>query len=111
MIQINGNYTNFNSQTTVGFGSSDIVVKQVFVISPTLLMVNVSVNPQAQLTSTTVTVTTGLQTATLTLGMQIGTSNPNQISLHAPITNAKPAWAACLPRAPPLSTKPTCRKI
>jgi hypothetical protein len=89
MIQINGSNTNFLSgQTTVGFGSSDIVVKQVFVNSPTWLIVNVSVNPQAPLTSTSVTVTTGLQTATLTLGMQIGPSNPNQISLRAPITNA-----------------------
>ena len=88
MIQINGSNTNFDSQTTVGFGSSDIVVKQVFPISPTLLIVNVSVSAQAPLTSTSVTVTTGLQTATLTLGMQIGPANPNQISMRAPITNS-----------------------
>jgi hypothetical protein len=89
MIQINGSNTNFLAgETTVGFGSSDIVVKQVFVNSPTWLVVNISVSPQAPLTSTTVTVTTGLQTATLTLGMQIGPSNPNQISMRAPITNA-----------------------
>jgi hypothetical protein len=94
MIQINGSNTNFLSgQTTVGFGSSDIVVKQVFVNSPTWLIVNVSVNPQAPLTSTTVTVTTGLQTATLTLGMQIGPSNPNQISMRAPVTNAQTGLA------------------
>ncbi len=89
MIQITGSNTNFLSgQTTVGFGSSDVVVKQVFVSSPTLLMVNVSVNPNAPVTSTTLTVTTGLQTATQTLGMQIVSPNPGQISMHAPITNA-----------------------
>jgi Matrixin len=88
-IQINGNNTNFSSQaTTVGFGSSDIVVKQIFVVSPSLLMVNVSVNPSAPLTATTVTVTTGLQTATLSLGMQILAANPNQISMRAPVLNA-----------------------
>lgn len=88
MIQINGNNTNFNSQTVVGFGSSDVVVKQVFVINPGLLQVNVSVNPQAPPTATTVTVTTGLQTATETLYVQVLAANPNQISLHAPVTNA-----------------------
>lgn len=88
MIQINGNNTNFNSQTVVGFGSSDVVVKQVFVINPGLLQVNVSVNPQAPPTATTVTVTTGLQTAAETLYVQVLAANPNQISLHAPVTNA-----------------------
>lgn len=89
MIQITGSNTNFLSgQTIVGFGSSDVIVKQVFVISPTLLVANVSVNPNAPVTSTTLTVTTGLQTATQTLGMQIVSPNPGQISMHAPITNA-----------------------
>ncbi|HTB14575.1 MAG TPA: matrixin family metalloprotease [Bryobacteraceae bacterium] len=94
MIQINGNYTNFlNGQTTVGFGTSDIVVKQVFVLSSNLLWVNVSVNAQAPSTSTSVTVTTGLQTATLPLGIQIGTPNPSLTSLRAPITNAQTGLA------------------
>ena len=88
MVQINGNNTNFNAQTAVGFGSSDIVVKQIFVIGPGLLQVNVSVNPQAPPTAATVTVTTGLQTATQTLYVQILAANPNQISLHAPVINA-----------------------
>ena len=89
MVQINGNNTNFlNGQPVVGFGSSDIVVKQIFVIGPGLLQVNVSVNPQAPPTATTVTVTTGMQTATETLYVQVLAANPNQISLHAPVINA-----------------------
>jgi hypothetical protein len=95
MIQISGTNTNFLSGvTTVGFGTSDIVVKQVFVITPTSLWVNVSVNPQAApLTVTNVTVTTGLQIATFSpdlgtgAGVQILQANPGQISMHAPITN------------------------
>jgi len=86
MVQITGSNTNFNSQTTVGFGTSDIVVKQVFVNSPTWLIVNVSVSPSAPLTSTVLTVTTGLQIATQTI--QIGAPNPSQITLRAPITSA-----------------------
>ena len=99
MIQITGSNTNFNSQTTVGFGTSDIVVKQVFVSPPTSLIVNVSVSPQAPLTSTSLTVTTGLQTATSSPdlgtgpGLQIGPSNPNQVSLRAPIVNANTGLA------------------
>jgi hypothetical protein len=94
MIQINGFNTNFNSQTTVGFGTSDIVVKQVFVTPPNLLWVNISVNPLAAApTSTSVTVTTGLQIATLTLGMQIVAPNAGQITMHAPITNAQTGLA------------------
>jgi hypothetical protein len=88
LVQINGLNTNFSpGQTQVGFGSSDIVVKQVFVLNSGLLQVNVSVNPGAPPTAATVTVTTGLQTATATLGMQIAAANPNQISMHAPVTN------------------------
>ncbi len=88
LVQINGLNTNFSpGQTLVGFGSSDIVVKQVFVLNSGLLQVNVSVNPGAPPTAATVTVSTGLQTATATLGMQIAAANPNQISMHAPVTN------------------------
>ncbi len=94
MIQINGNYTNFASgQTIVGFGTTDIVVKQVFVISPTSLWANVSVSPQAPATQTSVTVTTGLQIATLTLGLQIGAATPGVTTLRAPITNAQTGLA------------------
>lgn len=89
LVQINGVNTNFRSgQTVVGFGSSDIVVKQIFVIGPGLLQVNVAVSPLAPPTATTVTVTTGLQTASAPLGIQTLGANPNQISLHAPVTNA-----------------------
>jgi hypothetical protein len=89
MIQITGSNTNFQTgQTIVGFGTSDMLVKQIFVISPTLLMVNASVNPQAPPTVTNLTVTTGLQFATETLGIQIVAANPNQASMHAPIVNA-----------------------
>jgi hypothetical protein len=94
-IQIVGSNTNFLSQTPiVGFGSSDIVVKQVFTVSATELLVNVEVNSAAPVTIANVTVTTGLQTATFSAdlgtgaGLQIATPIPNQISLIAPVLNA-----------------------
>ena len=94
MITINGNNTNFNSQSVVGFGSSDIVVKQVFVMNPLQLLVNVSVNSQAPLAISNLTVTTGLQIATFSptlgtgAGMQIAAMSPGQITLQTPIVNA-----------------------
>jgi len=95
MIKIIGSNTNFNAQTPiVGFGSSDIVVKQVFTVSATELLVNVEVNSAAPITIANVTVTTGLQTATFSAdlgtgaGLQIATPIPNQISLIAPVLNA-----------------------
>jgi hypothetical protein len=94
-IEIDGNNTNFvNGQTVVGFGSSDIVVKQVFVVNPLLLYVDVSVNPNAPLETTNVTVTTGLQIATFAVdlgtgtGSQIIASNPSLVTLRTPVLNA-----------------------
>ncbi|HVO98499.1 MAG TPA: matrixin family metalloprotease [Bryobacteraceae bacterium] len=94
-VRIDGDNTNFvNGQTVVGFGSSDIVVKQVYVVNPLLLFADISVNSAAPLATTNVTVFTGLQTATYAAdlgtgtGMQIAVSSPNQISLRAPVTNA-----------------------
>ncbi len=94
-IEIDGNSTNFTSgQTLVGFGSSDIVVKQVFVVTPGVVLVDVSVNANAPLETTNVTVTTGLQIATFAVdlgsgtGAQISAPNTNLVSLHAPVLNA-----------------------
>jgi hypothetical protein len=95
MLKIIGSNTNFDAQTPiVGFGSSDIVVKQVFTVSATELLVNVEVNSAAPVTVTNVTVTTGLQTATFSqdlgtgTGLPIASPVPNQISLVAPVLNA-----------------------
>jgi hypothetical protein len=88
VIQISGNNTNFNSQTTVGFGSSDIVVKQIFLVNPGLLQVNISVNAQAPSTTSSVTVTTGLQSTTQTLYFQITAPVPNQVTMRAPVLDA-----------------------
>lgn len=89
MIQVEGDNATFNNSAmpTLGFGSSDLVVKQAYVVSPTELLLNVSVNPAAQATPSDVTLTNGLQSITLPLQMQVLAANPNQIGLHAPVTN------------------------
>jgi hypothetical protein len=87
-VEISGTNTNFvQGQTVVGFGSSDITVTQVWVVSPGLLRMNISVNPSAAVVLTTVSVSSGLQLATQTTAFQILAANPQQISLRTPILN------------------------
>jgi hypothetical protein len=88
MIQITGYNTNFvDGQVVVGFGSSDITVKHVWVVSPGLMLLNVSVSPTAASGTTMITVASGLQQATLTSAFQIGGPVAGQTSLRTPIVN------------------------
>ncbi|HLX46051.1 MAG TPA: matrixin family metalloprotease [Bryobacteraceae bacterium] len=88
MIQITGYNTNFvDGQVVVGFGSSDITVKHVWVVSPGLMMMNVSVSPTATAGTTTISVVNGLQMPTLTAAFQIGAPVAGQSSLRTPILN------------------------
>jgi len=88
MIDIFGNNTNFVSgQTVVGFGSSDIVVKDIFVVSPTWVRLNVSVNGGAQASSTNVSVATGLQLITAPSALQIAPAVAAQTTMRTPILN------------------------
>lgn len=87
-VEIFGTNTNFvQGQTTVGFGSSDITVTQVWVVSPGLIEMNISVNQSASIVPTTVSVSSGLQLATLSTAFQISPANPGQITLRTPILN------------------------
>jgi hypothetical protein len=88
LVTIAGFNTNFvNGRTVVGFGSSDIVVRQMWVLNPGQLMLDVSVNPAAQPNLTAVTVSTDLQMITVPGGFQVTAANPQQISLLTPILN------------------------
>ena len=72
MIDITGSSFNFVAgQVTVGFGTSDIVVRRVFVLSPTHLQVDVAVSPNAALSNPDVSVMSGFQLATAPAGFQI----------------------------------------
>jgi uncharacterized protein (TIGR03437 family) len=87
-VEIFGTNTNFvQGQTVVGFGSSDITVTQVWVVSPGLIRMNISVNPSAAAALTSISVSSGLQLATQSTAFQIVAANPQQISLRTPILN------------------------
>lgn len=77
-IQVQGINTNFNVQTQVGFGTSDILVNQVTVLSPTAL--TATVTPNATVTTNMITLTTGLQIISQSLGSQV-TATDQQLQL------------------------------
>lgn len=90
LVEVNGVGTNFvEGQTSIGFGSSDIAIRRLWVVSPTKLYANVSIVPHASLAATTVTVTSGLQLFSAPLAFQIQPINPRQLSLNfASLRNA-----------------------
>jgi uncharacterized protein (TIGR03437 family) len=72
MVEITGIGTNFQEgQTVVGFGSPDVFVRRLWVLSPTRILANVAVSANAAVALTQVSVTSGLQIASLPYGFQI----------------------------------------
>lgn len=101
MVEVNGVNTRFaEGQTIVGFGSSDIVVRRVWVLSPTRLVANVSVAPTAPpFISTQVSVLTGFQLFTQAFGFQVLPANPQQPNITLPVANASPGQLGTYPGA------------
>ena len=88
MIEVDGINTNFaEGQTVIGFGSSDVAVRRVWIINSGKALLNISINSGATAGLVTVTVATGLQAVTLNAGLQIGPPATGQISLRAPVLN------------------------
>jgi len=70
VVDVTGLNTNFTSATTLGFGTSDALVKRVTVLSPTHLTAVVSAS-NAWVPTGGISVTTGLQIISPALGNQI----------------------------------------
>jgi uncharacterized protein (TIGR03437 family) len=89
MVDITSSGFNFVAgQTAIGFGTSDIVVRQVFVLGPNHLQADVSIASGAALSSPDVSVFIGFQMATAIAGFHITTS-VNGLPAPIPIlTNA-----------------------
>lgn len=88
-IDITGTgFTFAPGQTVVGFGSSDVLVQQVFVLSPTHLQVNVSVSSNAAISSPDVSIISGFQSAIAPAGFQITAPVANLPTPLPPLVNA-----------------------
>jgi uncharacterized protein (TIGR03437 family) len=89
MVDITAANTNFVSgQVTVGFGSSDIAVRRVWVLGPTHLVADVVVANNAAVGSTPVSVMSGFQVASKPAAFQIQPPNGNLPAMALPVYNA-----------------------
>ena len=84
-VTVAGTNTNFIDPSTnvvngsyVGFGTSDVVIKQVTVLSPTQL--SVVVTPYVPLSTNTISITTGLGIISQALGYQVVATDPQPSS-------------------------------
>ncbi|MGH9675200.1 MAG: hypothetical protein ACRD44_18670, partial [Bryobacteraceae bacterium] len=85
---IEGVDTNFAAgQTLLGFGSADIRVRRVWVVSPTRILANVSVSPSVSQTAMPVTVASGLALLAQARGFRPSQVNP-ALRFQLPVTDA-----------------------
>jgi len=74
--------------TNLGFGSGDVAVRRVWVLSPTQAVANVTVSPSALQQSTMASVISGFQVYQQPLGFQVLPANPNLPIIGLPVPNA-----------------------
>jgi hypothetical protein len=86
MVEIAAGNANFLAgKTTIGFGTSDVIVRQLWVLSSTRLLANLSIKPEAKLGDAPMTISTGLQLVTYGVPLQIRSRDEGQNSLIAPL--------------------------
>jgi len=83
----------------VGFGTSDILVQNIFVLSPSHLQVNVYVSPHAALSHPDVSVMAGFQLATAAAGFRIAAPVAGQPVPYPALFNALPGLTGAYPGA------------
>src|ERR1035441_7647443 len=100
MVDITAQNTNFvDGQVTVGFGTEDITVNRLWVLSPNHLQANVVVAPNAVLGSTEFSVVSGFQVVAQSFAFQTQPPSPSLPSIGLPIVNAVPTQQTLYPGA------------
>jgi uncharacterized protein (TIGR03437 family) len=100
MVDITAQNASFvDGQVTVGFGTGDITVNHLWVLSPTHLQANVVVAPTAALGASEISVVSGFQVVMQPFAFQTQAANPNLPSIGLPIVNALPAQQTINPGA------------
>ena len=100
MVEINGNSGSFaDGLTTLGFGSSDVQIRRMWVVSPNKIWANVWVSPNAAITSTLSSVITGFQVISQPFAFQIQPATPGKPTLSPQLTNASAGQTALYPGA------------
>ena len=88
MVDVTGNSTSFiDGATVIGFGSSDVIIRRLWVLSPTHLIANVAVAPGAAAAASPATVVTGLRLLSQPAAFQVQ-PGAKVISLSSQVVNA-----------------------
>ncbi|HUO28806.1 MAG TPA: IPT/TIG domain-containing protein [Bryobacteraceae bacterium] len=89
MVNLTGSNMQFvDGLTTLGFGSSDITVAHVWVLSPTSAVANVTVSPSAATGATVASVISGFQIYEQSPGFHIVPAEPLLPVVNLPVANA-----------------------
>jgi uncharacterized protein (TIGR03437 family) len=88
LINITGQNTHFaDGQVSLGFGSDDVVIQHLWVVSPTLLQANVAVAAGAALGTSEISVISGFQVMTNSSPFQAQATNPALPVVAVPVVN------------------------
>jgi hypothetical protein len=94
MVTVAAANTNFVAgQVSLGFGTTDILVNNVWVVSPTQVIANVTVAPGAALGNSETSVIAAFQVMSQPFGFQIQPANPALPSIAWPAINASTGGA------------------
>jgi len=100
LVEINGTSGSFaDGLTAVGFGSSDVQVRRVFVVNPNRIWANVAVAPNAATGPISSSVVTGFQVISQPSGFQIQGANPRTPVLNSQLVNTAPNQSTIYPGA------------
>lgn len=88
MIEITGANTAFSDDTRIGFGTSDVVVRRFWVMSPTRILANVAVSAAAPSVTTLFSVVNGLRAFSQPFAFQIQPANPRLPIINSQLVNA-----------------------
>ena len=101
MVDVNATNTRFvDGLTSLGFGSSDVTVRRIWVLSPTRILANITVSRNAAPGGYSVSVISGFQVASVPLGFQILPANPRAPGVSLPLLHAVNGQASIYPGAP-----------
>jgi uncharacterized protein (TIGR03437 family) len=100
LVEITGLNTRFiDGQVTVGFGTQDVFVRRLWVLSPTRAVANVTVQPNAVLGASEISVISGFQIISQPFGFVTQPANPRLPNISLPMVNSNPTQTNFFPGA------------
>ncbi|MFN0165007.1 MAG: matrixin family metalloprotease [Bryobacteraceae bacterium] len=100
LVEVTGVGTTFSDGfVALGFGTSDIQVRRVWVANPGRVLANVWVAPDAAIGPTSAALFNGFRINPLSLALQIRPFNPSALSLNSRLLNSVPGQAGVFPGA------------